>query len=59
MRFLSLFRSREQEFNTISGYDDVKDIIRWALDPEDNYNLLPYWTSCKLQDTVLDEYNGP
>jgi MoxR-like ATPase len=36
---LDLFR-KEIEFNNIHGYDDMKDIVRRALDAEDNYNLL-------------------
>ena len=36
---LDLFR-KEIEFNSIQGYDDIKDIVRRALDAEDNYNLL-------------------
>jgi MoxR-like ATPase len=36
---LDLFR-KEIEFNNIEGYDDIKDIVRRALDAEDNYNLL-------------------
>jgi DNA polymerase III delta prime subunit len=36
---LDLFR-KEIEFNNIHGYDDIKDIVRRALDAEDNYNLL-------------------
>jgi hypothetical protein len=36
---LDLFRS-EVEFKNIQGYDDIKDIVRHALDTEDNYNLL-------------------
>jgi hypothetical protein len=36
---LDLFH-REIEFNNIHGYDDLKDIVRRALDAEDNYNLL-------------------
>jgi replication-associated recombination protein RarA len=36
---LDLFR-KEIEFDNIHGYDDIKDIIRRALDAEDNYNLL-------------------
>ena len=36
---LDLFR-KEIEFNNIQGYDDIKDIVRRALDAEDNYNLL-------------------
>src|SRR5215813_5664987 len=30
----------ELEFKNIQGYDDLKDIVRRALDVEDNYNLL-------------------
>jgi MoxR-like ATPase len=36
---LDLFR-KEIEFNNIHGYDDIKDLVRRALDAEDNYNLL-------------------
>src|SRR5215510_14394427 len=36
---LDLFRD-EVEFKNIEGYDDLKDIVRRALDTEDNYNLL-------------------
>jgi MoxR-like ATPase len=36
---LDLFR-KEIQFNNIQGYDDIKDIVRRALDAEDNYNLL-------------------
>jgi hypothetical protein len=35
----NLFR-KESEFDKIQGYDDIKDIVRRALDAEDNYNLL-------------------
>ena len=36
---LDLFR-KEIEFENILGYDDIKDIVKRALDAEDNYNLL-------------------
>jgi len=36
---LDLFH-KEIEFNKIQGYDEIKDIVRRALDAEDNYNLL-------------------
>ena len=36
---LDLFR-KEIGFENIQGYDDIKDIIKRALDAEDNYNLL-------------------
>jgi hypothetical protein len=36
---LDLFR-KHIEFENIQGYDDLKDIVRRALDAEDNYNLL-------------------
>jgi len=36
---LDLFH-KEIEFNKIQGYDEIKDIVRRALDVEDNYNLL-------------------
>ena len=36
---LDLFR-KEVEIENIHGYDDIKDIVKRALDTEDNYNLL-------------------
>ena len=36
---LDLFR-KGIEFQYLQGYDDIKDIVRRALDAEDNYNLL-------------------
>ncbi len=36
---LDLFR-KEVGFENIQGYDDIKDIVKRALDTEDNYNLL-------------------
>jgi ATPase family protein associated with various cellular activities (AAA) len=30
----------EVEFKNIQGYEDVKDVVRRALDAEENYNLL-------------------
>ncbi|MGC2685310.1 MAG: ATP-binding protein [Candidatus Nitrosopolaris sp.] len=36
---LNLFR-KEIGFENIQGYDDIKHIVRRALDAEDNYNLL-------------------
>ena len=36
---LNLF-CKNNEFYNIHGYDDIKDIVRRALDAEDNYNLL-------------------
>ena len=40
MKFLHLHFHREVEFVNIEGYDDIKDIIRRALDANENYNLL-------------------
>ena len=42
MKFLHhLFSSNKQTgFDNIQGYDDIKNIVRRALDYEDNYNLL-------------------
>jgi DNA polymerase III delta prime subunit len=39
MKFLHLFH-KEVEFENIEGYDGIKDIVKRALDAEDNYNLL-------------------
>jgi Holliday junction resolvasome RuvABC ATP-dependent DNA helicase subunit len=36
---LDLFR-KDTEFRNIHGYDDIKDIVRRALNVEDNYNLI-------------------
>ncbi|MGA9151972.1 MAG: AAA family ATPase [Candidatus Nitrosopolaris sp.] len=36
---LHLFR-KHKEFYKIQGYDNIKDIVRRALDTEENYNLL-------------------
>ena len=36
---LNLFR-KDIGFDNIQGYDDIKDLVRRALDAEDNYNLL-------------------
>ena len=36
---LNLFR-KEFEFENIQGYDDIKDIVKRAIDAEENYNLL-------------------
>src|SRR5215468_3367847 len=36
---LDLFR-KENGFENIQGYDDIKKIVKRALDSEDNYNLL-------------------
>jgi Holliday junction DNA helicase RuvB len=36
---VDLFR-KEIEFSNIRGYDDIKDLVRRALEAEDNYNLL-------------------
>jgi DNA polymerase III delta prime subunit len=39
LKFLHLFH-KETEFGNIEGYDDIKDLVRRALDSEENYNLL-------------------
>jgi hypothetical protein len=36
---LDLFR-KEIGFENIHGYGDIKDVVKRALDAEDNYNLL-------------------
>lgn len=40
MRFLSLFSRNHNDFGDIEGYSDIKNIIRRALDSDENYNLL-------------------
>jgi MoxR-like ATPase len=49
---LDLFR-KEIEFNNIHGYDDIKDIVRRALDAEDNYNLLFVGTPASAKTLFL------
>ncbi len=39
MKFLHLFHA-EVEFGNIQGYDDIKHIVRRALESDENYNLL-------------------
>jgi hypothetical protein len=38
MNFIHLFKHKD--FQNICGYDDVKNIVRRALDSEENFNLL-------------------
>jgi hypothetical protein len=41
IKFLHLhFFDKQVEFGNIEGYDDIKDLIRRALDSYENYNLL-------------------
>ena len=45
MKFLHLphrfhIKPRETAFDKIEGYSDIKDIVKRALDSEENYNLL-------------------
>jgi DNA polymerase III delta prime subunit len=43
MKFLHLHSHlfhKQVEFGDIVGYDDIKDLVRRALDSEENYNLL-------------------
>jgi replication-associated recombination protein RarA len=40
LKFLHLFRSSTAGFAKIQGYEDIKDIVRRALDSDENYNLL-------------------
>jgi MoxR-like ATPase len=41
MKFLSLFHNQKSiAFGNVQGYDDVKEIIKRALDTSENYNLL-------------------
>jgi len=39
MKFLNLFR-KEVEFGNIEDYEDIKDLVKRALDLNENYNLL-------------------
>ena len=39
MKFLPLLKHND-DLDSINGYDDVKNILKRALDSEDNYNLL-------------------
>jgi Holliday junction DNA helicase RuvB len=58
---LDLFRN-EVQFKNIQGYDDIKDIVRRALDAEDNYNLLfigpPASTKTLFLLRILDSKKG-
>ena len=45
MKFLHLFH-KEVEFENIEGYDDIKDLVRRALDSNQNYNLLLCGPTC-------------
>ena len=53
MKFLgNLFhQKREELFSSISGYDDIKNIINRVLSSEENFNLLLIGppASCKTQ----------
>jgi hypothetical protein len=42
LKFLHLFKSSTAaaSFAKIQGYEDIKDIVRRALDSDENYNLL-------------------
>ncbi|MGB6590176.1 MAG: hypothetical protein WA323_25955 [Candidatus Nitrosopolaris sp.] len=40
MQLCQQFDAPQIEFKNIQGYDDIKDIVKLALDAEDNYNLL-------------------
>ena len=41
MKFLHLrLFHKEVNFGNIEGYDDIKDVVRRALDSHENYNLL-------------------
>jgi replication-associated recombination protein RarA len=42
MKFLQIFHKNRtrKDFAGIEGYEDVKDIVRRALDSDENYNLL-------------------
>jgi hypothetical protein len=41
MKLLHLFKSFSADgFAKIQGYEDIKDIVRRALDSDENYNLL-------------------
>jgi DNA polymerase III delta prime subunit len=41
MKFLHLhIFHKDVEFENIQGYDDIKDLVRRALDSQENYNLL-------------------
>jgi DNA polymerase III delta prime subunit len=56
MKFLHLFRRENAAataFDTISGYNDIKDIVRRALDAEDNYNLLFIGASASAKTLFL------
>ena len=49
---LDLFR-KHNEFYNIQGYDDIKDIVKRALDAEVNYNLLFIWPPASAKTLFL------
>ena len=53
---LDLF-SKEIGFENIHGYDDLKDIVRRALDAEDNYNGNDTSTQIQHWATNIDVTN--
>jgi len=40
MKFLHLFNKSSSGFARIQGYEDIKDIVRRALESDENYNIL-------------------
>jgi replication-associated recombination protein RarA len=40
MKILHLFNKSYNSFARIQGYEDIKDIVRRALESDENYNLL-------------------
>ena len=51
---LDLFR-KEVEFENIQGYEDIKDIVKRAIDAEDNYNLLFIGPPASAKIICIDE----
>jgi len=53
MKFLHLFHE-EVEFGNIAGYEDIKDLVRHALDSDENYNLLLCGPPANAKTTYLE-----
>ena len=59
MKFLHLHLfHKEVEFGNIEGYDDIKDLVRRALDSDENYNLLFMWSTGQCKDVILAWNSG-
>lgn len=63
MKFLHLFKSfSAASFARIQGYEDIKDIVRRALESDENYNILfagsPASSKTLFLQGILEMKNG-